>query len=202
MSRIVIADKEFDLYLESVKIQQQIEIMADRMNSELKSRNVIFIGVLNGAFMFAADLLKRIHIDVQISFLKVSSYRGIASGMNIKRLIGLNEELKGKTVVILEDIVDTGKTIEDILFQLKGFRPSEILIATLLLKTSSYKGSAKIDYIGFEIPDRFVVGYGLDYFGFGRNLRNIYMLGEGEEAVTNEGEGKRPEDERLEEQRT
>jgi hypoxanthine phosphoribosyltransferase len=183
MSSIVIADKEFDLYLPSEKIQQQIEIIANRMNNELKSRNVIFIGVLNGAFMFAADLLKKIYLNVQISFMKVSSYRGTASGMNIKRMIGLNEELKGKTVVILEDIIDTGKTIEDILFQLKGFRPSEIMIASLLLKTTAYKGNIKIDYVGFEIPDRFVVGYGLDYCGFGRNLRNIYMLNEGEEKV-------------------
>jgi hypoxanthine phosphoribosyltransferase len=181
MSRIVIADKEFDLYLPSEKIQQQIEIMANRMNNELKSQNVIFIGVLNGAFMFAADLLKRIHLNVQISFMKVSSYRGTASGMDIKRLIGLNDELKGKTVVILEDIIDSGKTIADILYQLKGFRPSEIQIAALLFKTESYKGSLNIDYVGFEIPDRFVVGYGLDYCGFGRNLRNIYMVKEGEE---------------------
>jgi hypoxanthine phosphoribosyltransferase len=179
MPRIIIADREFDLYLPSEKIQHEIEIMANRMNTELKGQNVMFIGVLNGAFMFATDLLKRIRMNVQISFMKVSSYRGTASGMNIKRLIGLNEELKGKTVVILEDIIDTGKTIEDILFQLKGFRPSDIQIATLLLKSAAYKSHLKIDYIGFEIPDRFVVGYGLDYNGFGRNLRNIYMLKEG-----------------------
>lgn len=183
MSSIVIADKEFDLYLPSEKIQQQIEVMANRMNNELKSQNVIFIGVLNGAFMFAADLLKRIRLNVQISFMKVSSYRGTASGMNIKRLIGLNEELKGKTVVILEDIIDTGKTIEDIHFQLKGFRPSEIQIASLLLKNEAFKGNMKIDYVGFEIPNRFVVGYGLDYCGFARNLRNIYIMNEGEKKV-------------------
>jgi len=178
MPRIVIADKEFHLYLSSEKIQEQVEVIANQMNSELKTHNVIFIGVLNGAFMFAADLLKRIHLDAQISFMKVSSYYGTSSGMHVKRLIGLNEDLKGKTVVILEDIVDTGKTIEDILFQIKGFRPSEIRIATLLLKAESFISNVKIDYVGFKIPNRFVVGYGLDYNGYGRNLRNIYMLEE------------------------
>jgi hypoxanthine phosphoribosyltransferase len=180
MPGIVIEDKEFQLFLSSEKIQQQIEVMANQMNNDLKTHNVIFIGVLNGAFMFAADLLKRIHLNVQISFMKVSSYQGTSSGLHVKRLIGLNENLKGKTVVILEDIIDTGKTIEDILFQIKGFRPTEIRIATLLLKTEAFKSNLKIDYIGFEIPERFVVGYGLDYNGFGRNLRNIYMVEEGE----------------------
>ncbi|MBN1415525.1 MAG: hypoxanthine phosphoribosyltransferase [Bacteroidales bacterium] len=178
MPHIVIADKEFQLYLSAEKIQHQVESIAYRMNRELKGHNVIFIGVLNGAFMFAADLLKRIHLEAQISFMKVSSYCGTSSGIQVKRLIGLNEDLKGKTVVILEDIIDTGKTIEDILFQIKGFRPTEVQIATLLLKKEAYKSNINIDYTGFEIPDRFVVGYGLDYMGYGRNLRNIYMLEE------------------------
>jgi len=181
MPDIAIADKEFSLFLPAEKIQQRIEVMADLLNTELKGHDLIFIGVLNGAFMFAADLLKRIQINAQVSFMKVASYRGTTSGLNVKRLIGLNEELKGKTVIILEDIVDTGKTIEDILFQIKGFRPSEIRIVTLLLKIDSYKSEVKIDYVGFEIPDRFVVGYGLDYNGYGRNLRNIYVM-EGEKS--------------------
>jgi hypoxanthine phosphoribosyltransferase len=179
MPHVAIEDKDFYLFLPSEKIQHQIEVLANQMNNDLKSHQVLFIGVLNGAFMFAADLLKRIHLTVQVSFMKVSSYRGTSSGVNVKRLIGLNEELKGKTVVILEDIIDTGKTIEEILLQLRGFRPSEIRIATLLFKKEAYKGDVKIDYVGFEIPNRFVVGYGLDYNGFGRNLRNIYVEGQG-----------------------
>jgi hypoxanthine phosphoribosyltransferase len=182
MPGIIIADKEFSLYLPSEKIQQQVETIANQLNKELKMHNVIFIGVLNGAFMFAADLLKRIQLNVQISFMKVSSYRATSSGMYVKRLIGMNEDLKGKTVIILEDIIDTGKTIEDILFQIKGFTPAEIRIATLLLKTEAYKSDIKIDYVGFEIPNQFVVGYGLDYNGYGRNLRNIYRLEEEKKA--------------------
>jgi hypoxanthine phosphoribosyltransferase len=178
MPNITIDNKEFSLFLPAEKIQQRVEAIADVLNTDLKGHDLMFIGVLNGAFMFAADLLKRIQVNAQVSFVKVASYRGTSSGMNVKRLIGLNEDLKGKTVVILEDIVDTGKTIEDILFQIKGFRPAEIRITTLLLKAAAYKSEINIDYIGFEIPDRFVIGYGLDYNGYGRNLRNIYVMEE------------------------
>lgn len=179
MSEIVIADKRFSLLLTSEKIQQQIELMAEFMNDELKNHEVLFIGVLNGVFMFAADLLKRIQFNAQISFVKVSSYQGMESSTKIKRLIGIDEELKGKTVVILEDIIDTGRTIEDIIQQVRVYRPEQIRIATLLLKHEIYKSSLTIDYVGFRIPNRFVVGYGLDYLGYGRNLRNIYVLEEG-----------------------
>ncbi|MBN2273727.1 MAG: hypoxanthine phosphoribosyltransferase [Bacteroidales bacterium] len=176
MPNITIDDKVFSLYLPAEKIQHRVETMANMLNADLKGHDPVFIGVLNGAFMFAADLLKRIHGHVQVSFVKVASYRGTSSGLDVKRLIGLNEVLKGKTVVILEDIIDTGKTIEDILYQIKGFRPVEIRTATLLLKKDAYKSGIHIDYIGFEIPDRFVIGYGLDYNGYGRNLRNVYVL--------------------------
>src|SRR4030042_5827966 len=121
MANIAIEGKEFNLFLPAERIQQQIEAMANTLNTDLKDQDVIFIGVLNGAFMFAADLLKRIQLNVQVSFVKVSSYLGTSSGMNVKRLIGLNDVLKGKTVVIIEDIIDTGKTIEDILHQIRGF---------------------------------------------------------------------------------
>ncbi len=180
MSEIVIADKRFSLLLTSEKIQQQIELIAELMNDDLKNHEVIFIGVLNGVFMFAADLLKRIQFNAQISFVKVSSYQGMESGAKIKRLIGIDEELKGKTVIILEDIIDTGRTIEDIIEQIRGYRPEQIRVAVLLLKHEIYKSNLTIDYVGFRIPNRFVVGYGLDYLGYGRNLRNIYALEEGE----------------------
>ncbi len=176
MSEIVIADKKFSLLLTSEKIQQQIELIAELMNDDLKNHEVIFIGILNGAFMFAADLLKRIQFNAQVSFVKVSSYQGLESGAKIKRLIGIDEELKGKTVVILEDIIDTGRTIEDIIQQIKGYRPEQIRIASLLLKHEIFRSSLTIDYVGFKIPNRFVIGYGLDYLGYGRNLRNIYVI--------------------------
>ncbi len=176
MPGIVIADKKFSLLLTSEKIQQQIELMAELMNDELKNHEVIFVGILNGVFMFAADLLKRILFNAQISFVKVSSYKGMTSENKIKHLIGIDEDLKGKTVVILEDIIDTGKTIEDILRQIKEYQPGQIRIATLLLKHEVFKSNLTIDYVGFKIPNRFVVGYGLDYMGYGRNLRNIYAV--------------------------
>jgi len=146
------------------------------MNNDLRAKKVIFLGILNGSFMFAGDLFKKIDIDCQITFLKVASYVGTSSSGNVKRLIGLNEDIKDQVVVILEDIVDTGITLDNIIKQLKGYEPSEIRVATLLFKPEAYQKEIKIDYIGKEIPNDFIVGYGLDYNGFGRNLEDIYTL--------------------------
>jgi hypoxanthine phosphoribosyltransferase len=164
------------LYLTADKIQAEVQRIADRINTELNGEDVVFIGVLNGAFMFASDLVRKINFDVQVTFVKLTSYSGQSSTGVVKRLIGINEELKDKTVVIVEDIVDTGVTIESIIAQIKGFRPRQIFVATLLLKPDLYSKEINIDYVGFRIPKNFVVGYGLDYNGFGRNLRNLYAL--------------------------
>jgi len=176
MVKIALLDKEFKLYIPAEKIQVQVQSIADRMNDELKNEDVIFIGILNGAFMFASDLLRKISINAQVSFVKLTSYQGTTSAGNVRRLIGINEVLKDKTVVIIEDIIDTGSTIENIINQIKGFRPRQIYIATLLLKTEYYNKDIKLDYVGFQIPKDFVVGYGLDYQGYGRNLRSLYKL--------------------------
>jgi len=176
MATITLLDKEFELFLPAEKIQAQVQSIADRMNAELKDEDVIFIGILNGAFMFASDLLRKISFDAQVSFVKLTSYHGTASSGMVKRLIGINEDLKDKTVVIVEDIIDTGNTIESIIHQIKGFRPRQVFIATLLLKPEFYSKDIRLDYIGFRIPREFVVGYGLDYQGYGRNLRNLYKI--------------------------
>jgi len=178
MSKINLCGKEFELFLTADKIQAEVQHIADRINTELNSEDVVFLGILNGAFMFASDLVRKINFDIQVTFVKLTSYRGLASTGMVKRLIGVNEDLKDKTVVIVEDIIDTGATIESIISQIKGFRPRQIFVATLLLKPDLYTREINIDYVGFRIPKNFVVGYGLDYNGFGRNLRNLYTLEE------------------------
>jgi hypoxanthine phosphoribosyltransferase len=178
MSKINLCGKEFELFLTADKIQAEVQHIADRINTELNSEDVIFLGILNGAFMFASDLVRKINFNIQVTFVKLTSYSGQASTGIVKRLIGVNEDLKDKTVVIIEDIIDTGTTIESIIDQIKGFRPKQIFVATLLLKPDFYAKDINIDYVGFRIPKNFVVGYGLDYNGFGRNLRNLYTLEE------------------------
>ena len=161
MKEIVkILDKEFEIFINSDKIHEA----------------VIFLGILNGSFMFASDLYKQIEFNSQISFLKLASYEGTSSSGKVKRLIGINEDIKDKTVVIIEDIVDTGFTIETILRQLSGYEPKEIKIATFLFKPNAYKTNIPLDYVGIEIPNDFILGYGLDYDGFGRNLAHIYKI--------------------------
>jgi hypoxanthine phosphoribosyltransferase len=176
MKTVQILDKKFSLSIPANEIQLKVEMMADQINSDLKDKAVVFVVILNGAFMFASDLYKLITLDSRISFLKLASYSGTSSSGSVKQLIGLNESLKDKTVVVVEDIVDTGHTLDSILKQLKGFDPAEIKIASLLHKPEAYLHNFKIHYLGFNIPNDFIVGYGLDYEGFGRNLDSIYTL--------------------------
>jgi hypoxanthine phosphoribosyltransferase len=151
--------------------------MAEDMNADFEGKNPLFVCILNGSFMFAAELFKRIDlIQAEITFVKLASYQGDKTTGEVKQLIGLNENIEGRTVVILEDIVDTGITIENILEQLKKLNPAEIKIATLLLKPDALQKKVQLDYIGLEIPNDFIVGYGLDYNGLGRNLINIYSV--------------------------
>lgn len=176
MEKVKILDKEFGVSIPSDEIQAAIQKVADRMNQDFVGKDIIFLGILNGAFMFASDLFKRIKVDCRITFLKLASYEGTRSTGTLKRLIGLNEDVSNATVVILEDIIDTGHTIVDIVKQLKGYEPKEIKVATMFLKPDVYDKDVKIDYIGMEIPNDFIVGYGLDYDGYGRNLADVYTL--------------------------
>jgi len=176
MKEIQILDKKFREFISEQDIQERIKGLAVMINNDYKNKEVIFIGILNGAFMFAADLFKRIDIKAKISFLKLASYSGTNSSGDVKNLIGCNDDLKDKSVIIIEDIVDTGITLEYIINGLKEKDVKDIKVASLLLKPESYRKSIPVDYTGFEIPDNFVVGYGLDYEGFGRNLSSIYTL--------------------------
>jgi hypoxanthine phosphoribosyltransferase len=177
MKKIKIRDKEFRTFIPYEKIRSTIEIMADKMNVDLEGKNPLFVCILNGSFMFAAEIYKRIEIiESEITFVKLASYQGDKSTGEVKQLIGLNENVRGRTVVVLEDIVDTGITIDNILTQLEGMEPAEVKIATLLLKPDALVKKVQLDYVGLEIPNDFIVGYGLDYDGQGRNLIDIYTL--------------------------
>ncbi len=176
METVKVLDKTFYKTISAQTIDERIAVIAQKMNAELKDKDVIFLGILNGSFLFAADLFRQINFECQITFLKVASYEGTTSSGKVKRLIGINENIENKTVVILEDIIDSGVTMDYILKQLRGYEPKEILIATLLFKPDAFKKDFNVDYIAIEIPNDFIVGYGLDYEGFGRNLRNIYTL--------------------------
>ena len=176
MKEIRILDKKFKEMIIGEAIQRRVEELAVMINNDLCGKDVIFLGILNGAFLFAADLFKRIEFPARISFVKLASYEGTKSSGSIKELIGWNEDIKDKTVVVVEDIVDTGITLERIMDELIMRKAAEIKIATAFFKPEAYKSKIAIDYVGFEIPNDFVVGYGLDYDGYGRNLTSIYTL--------------------------
>lgn len=177
MKNVILKDKEFRLSYPYDDIQTDIDVLASKINHDLKNVNVpLFLSVLNGSFMLTADLLKRIQFTCEVSFIKLASYEGTASTGIVNELIGLKENIEGRTVIIIEDIVDTGHTLENLYVELKKRNPAKLMIATLLFKPESYKGSIKIDFIGKSIPNDFIVGYGLDYDGLGRNLPDIYTL--------------------------
>lgn len=176
MKKVKIDDREFEISISKEQIQKNIENVALQINNDFKNREVIFVGILCGAFMFASDLYKKIDLKSKITFIKVASYQGTQSTGVVKNIIGLTEDIKGKCVILIEDIVDTGLTLERILGELKEMQPAEIKIATLVLKPDAFKKDFKIDYVGMKIPNDFIVGYGLDYNGYGRNLEDIYVV--------------------------
>lgn len=176
METITIHDKKFRLYIPSSKIESVIIDLASKLNRDLHKKEVIFLAVLNGAFMFASDLLKHISFNCRVSFVKLASYEGTQSSGRIRELIGINEVIRDKSLVILEDIIDSGNTLDELLGIVRTYQPAEIKIVSLLFKPDAYEYPHKIDYIGIKIPNAFIVGYGLDYDGFGRNLEDIYTI--------------------------
>jgi hypoxanthine phosphoribosyltransferase len=176
MKEIQILDKRFREFIPEQILQERIDELATRINKDYTGKEVVFIGILNGAFIFAADLFRRIHLKARITFIKLASYEGTSSSGSIKELIGWNEDLKDKSAIIIEDIVDTGVTLKHTVDNLIIRNVREIKVVTLLLKPAAYNKKIHIDYIGFEIPNDFVVGYGLDYNGEGRNLPSVYTL--------------------------
>lgn len=178
MPAIRLHDKTFETYLSEQEIQEKINIIAGQINRDYEGRQPLFIAILNGSFMFAADLFRRLTIDAEICFIKLASYRGMKSSGNVITAIGLDQDLFGREVIIVEDIVDTGKTLNEFLPKLDHQQPKSLKIVALLHKPEATQFQLKIDYLGFSIPNKFVVGYGLDYDGLGRNLKEIYQLAE------------------------
>lgn len=176
MDVIQIKDKRFKTFISEKKILKEVERVAADINRDLVGCNPLFLSVLNGSFMFTADLMKCLSIPCELSFVKLASYEGTSSSGKMKELVGLNEDITGRTVVIVEDIVDTGFTMQHLIEMLKARNPERILIATLLVKPDKLKVDLNIDYIAMNIPNDFIVGYGLDYDGLGRNYRDIYTV--------------------------
>lgn len=176
MSIVKIKDKTFRTFIPEDQIAERVKAVAERINKDLADKNPLFLAVLNGSFIFAADLMRYITIPCEISFVKLASYQGTTSTGVIKEVIGLNEELAGRTVVILEDIVDTGFTIKRMIETLGTRGPESVHVCTLLLKPGKLQVPLNVEYVAMEIPNDFIVGYGLDYDQQGRNLREIYTL--------------------------
>jgi len=174
--RIRVKDKFFRLYLTETKINEIVSNVAGRINHDYEGKTPLILGILNGAFIFASDLVRKLHIPCEISFVKFSSYHGMESSGDVNRLIGLNETIRGRDVIIAEDIVDTGHTMARLLNDLKQYELASIRIACFCFKKEAFREHFTIDYCGLEIPDLFVVGYGLDYDGSGRNFPDIYQL--------------------------
>jgi hypoxanthine phosphoribosyltransferase len=179
MPTIQLHDKSFEIYLSEQEIQEKVREIAACLNEDYKKKRPLFIAILNGSFMFAADLFKYLSIDAEICFIKLASYRGMKSSGHVITAIGLDVDLYDRDVVILEDIVDTGKTLNEFLPKLDHQQPKSLKIAALLHKPEATQFELKIDYVGFSIPNKFVVGYGLDYDGLGRNFKEIYQLAPG-----------------------
>jgi hypoxanthine phosphoribosyltransferase len=172
-------DKSFEKYILNNDIQDKVTELAQRINTELNGKKPLFVVVLNGAFIFASDLLKQVTIDCEIAFVKLSSYQGTQSSGVVQQIIGLDLDIKGRTIVVIEDIVDTGLTLASFLATLEVMEPEEVKVATCLLKPEPFSSKFPVDYLCFSIPNEFVVGYGLDYDGLGRNSADIYKIIEG-----------------------
>ena len=173
---IEVFNKKFIPYITASQIDEQIKRVAAELNTDYAGKCPLFIAILNGSFMFASDLFKELTIDAEICFIKLASYKGTKSTGNVITSIGLDEPLTGRHVVIVEDIVDTGKTLHEFLPQLFNQQPASIKIAALLHKPEALAFPVKIDYLGFNVPNKFLLGYGLDFDGLGRNLKEIYQL--------------------------
>ena len=178
MSIVKIKDKTFETFIPENEIQQRVKAVAEKLNRDMADKNPLFLAVLNGSFVFAADLMRYITIPSEISFVKLASYQGTASTGEVKEIFGVTEELHGRHVVIVEDIVDTGLTMKRMLESLGTREPASLHICSLLVKPDKLQVPLDIEYVAMEIPNDFIVGYGLDYDQQGRNLRDIYKITE------------------------
>jgi hypoxanthine phosphoribosyltransferase len=176
MQRVKIHDKEFAVSIPAEKIQERIAELGRKITQDYNGQQPVFLVVLKGAFLFAADLLRHVKLDCEITFIRVGSYEGTQSTGVVRSILGLSEKIHGKHLVIIEDIVDTGNTVMHLITELKKNEPVDIKIASFLLKPEALKHNIRVDYVGFSVPNDFLVGYGLDYDGLGRNLNEIYKI--------------------------
>ncbi|MBS1686411.1 MAG: hypoxanthine phosphoribosyltransferase [Bacteroidetes bacterium] len=173
---ITLGDKSFRLYITEQQILAAVKQIADKINTDYAGKTPLIVPILNGSFMFASDLVKELTCHCEISFIKASSYRGTASTGELTSLIGISEDVRGRDIILVEDIIDTGHTLAKIVPSTEALGPASIKVATLLFKPKALKTDLRIDYVGLEIPNEFIVGYGLDYDGLGRNLKEIYQV--------------------------
>jgi hypoxanthine phosphoribosyltransferase len=176
LKSIEINGKVFQLIVPAEKIEVALDNIATKINKELKGKNPLFIGILNGAFMFCSDLMKRIDIECKVTFVKLKSYNGLQTSGKVLQTIGLTESIEGRTVIVVEDIVDSGATLFHFLNDLSALKPAEIKIASMFIKPDACTYKIQVDYSGIELPNRFVIGYGLDFDGLGRNYKDLYGL--------------------------
>ena len=176
MDTVKIKDKSFRISIHEAEIKRRVKALAEQMSKDLEGKNPIYLAVLNGAFIFAADLLREMTIPCEISFVKLASYQGTTSTGKVKEVFGVNENLSGRTVVIVEDIVESGQTMKQMIESLGTRNPTSVHICSLFFKPEKLKEELTLDYVAFSIPDDFIVGYGLDYDGLGRELKDVYTI--------------------------
>ena len=176
MDSIKIKDKSFRVSIPEAEIKTRVKALAEQMSKDLEGKNPIFLAVLNGAFIFAADLMREMTIPCEISFVKLASYQGTTSTGKVKEVFGINEDLSGRTVVIVEDIVESGQTMKQMIESLGTRNPASVQICTLFFKPEKLKEELTLDYVAFRSPDDFILGYGLDYDGLGRELKDVYTI--------------------------
>lgn len=176
MDIVTVKDKQFSLSISAQRLQKRVAEVAAQISSDLAGKNPLFLAVLNGSFMYAADLMRNITIPCEVAFVRFSSYEGMESTGKVKEVMGLTENIAGRTVVVVEDIIDSGLTMQQLLSNLRKKNPAEIRVASLLVKPENVEVDLDIAYTCFEIPNDFIVGYGLDYDGYGRNLPAIYTV--------------------------
>ena len=178
MSAVQVKDKLFELFIPEDEILKEVQKVACQINEDMRDKNPLFVCVLNGAFMFASDLIKRLDFPCEVTFIRLKSYQGTTAGEQVKEIHGLIEPVTGRNVVIIEDIIDTGNTIEQLIHTISQDQPALLKVATLLFKPEALRTKVVPDYVAMNIPPDFIVGYGLDYDGQGRNLRDIYKIKE------------------------
>ena len=179
MDTVKIKDKSFRVSIPEAEIKTRVKALAEQMSKDLEGKNPIILGVLNGSFIFAADLMREMTVPCEISFVKLASYQGTTSTGKVREVLGINENLSGRTVVIVEDIVESGQTMKQMIESLGTRNPESVRICTLFFKPEKLKEDLDLDYVAFRIPDDFIVGYGLDYDGLGRELKDVYTIVEG-----------------------